>query len=543
MIDVHFLLHPLLHPIAALIYRFARGLRNPFRLAMDPNTKSSVFFHVGDVGAATWEEISVGGSDHRKANYGWPTMEGPCVLGDKKDCPQPSQFLDPFYYYQHTKLEEGGAVTGSVFVPDGLWPSDYKFLFIDFIFGRIYNLIKVDSRSCRSCTPPVPGYRNETFHVLEDMVDMFFGPYKGTSALYIVSRTQTAKKIQRIRFTGSSNKSPVAKIVVSDTTASVGQVISFDGSSSYDPDGDSLTYRWNFGDSTSVSTAKKTTHVYTGRGVFDVKFTVTDTKGQVDQSSTSISVGKPPTATMSSPASGKTFSVGEVMRLSGSGVDSSGKALSSSQLFWEVRLQHASHWHPFLDRRAGNSFNLFPAPKPEDFIAATNSYLKVILYAVDADGLTTAVERNIMPASRRVSLSSVPSGLKVLLDGYPVVTPQTVTTWANNSIWLDVDDQSPYVFKSWSDGGARRHTIKIPVSSTSTPLYKATFAVGSSAPQLVVPVRDCSTQSPCKRCEGHCQNDSECQSPLVCYDKGGRNLPVRGCTGTDGSLTKWCTIA
>jgi PKD repeat protein len=416
---------------------------------------------------------------------------------------------------------------------------------MDFVFGRIYNLIKAESRECRSCTPPVPGYRNETFHELENVVDMFFGPYKDTSALYIVSRTETPKTIQRIRFTGSTNRSPVAKVTVSATSASVGQVITFDGSASYDPDGDSLTYRWNVGDSinTSSSTAKKTEHVYTSRGVFNVKFTVTDTKGQVDQSFVSISVGKPPTAQMSSPAAGKTFTVGEVIRLMGSAVESSGKALPSSQLFWEVRQHHESHWHPFLDRRSGNNFNLFPAPKPEDFLAATNSYLNVIMYAVDSDGLTTVIQRKIMPSTRRVSVSSVPSGLKVLVDGYPGVTPKTIATWANNRLWLDVDDQSPYVFKAWSDGGARRHAIKISVSTTSIRSVQVTFAVGSSAPRLVVPVRDCSSQRPCGRCEGHCQNDAECQSPFVCYDKGGRNRTVRGCTGIDGSHTKWCTIA
>lgn len=37
---------------------YAYGLRNPFRIAMDVNTKNKVLFTVQDVGASLWEEIS-----------------------------------------------------------------------------------------------------------------------------------------------------------------------------------------------------------------------------------------------------------------------------------------------------------------------------------------------------------------------------------------------------------------------------------------------------------------------------------------------------
>ena len=86
----------------------------------------------------------------------------------------------------------------------------------------------------------VPEYRNKTFHKLGYIVDIF--PYTNTNALYIMSLSRTEQQIRRIRFTGSSNRSPVADAVISDTTASIGQFIAFDGSKSYDPDDDSLTF-------------------------------------------------------------------------------------------------------------------------------------------------------------------------------------------------------------------------------------------------------------------------------------------------------------
>ena len=44
---------------------YAIGLRNPWRMAMDPNTEGNkVRFHVNDVGSSTWEEMSIGGDDY-----------------------------------------------------------------------------------------------------------------------------------------------------------------------------------------------------------------------------------------------------------------------------------------------------------------------------------------------------------------------------------------------------------------------------------------------------------------------------------------------
>jgi hypothetical protein len=105
----------------------------------------------------------------------------------------------------------------------------------------------------------VPGYWNKTFHKLDYIVDIFFSPYKNTNALYyIMSQSRTEQQIRRIRFTGSNNRSPVANTVISDTTASIGQVIAFNGSKSYDTDCDSLTFEWDFGDhiATSIPIAK-----------------------------------------------------------------------------------------------------------------------------------------------------------------------------------------------------------------------------------------------------------------------------------------------
>ncbi len=59
---------------------FALGLRNPFRMSLDPNEKDKTLFSIQDVGGRTWEELSYGGTDYAGMNYGWKPYEGTFFL-------------------------------------------------------------------------------------------------------------------------------------------------------------------------------------------------------------------------------------------------------------------------------------------------------------------------------------------------------------------------------------------------------------------------------------------------------------------------------
>ena len=61
----------------------------------------------------------------------------------------------------------------------------------------------------------------------------------------------------------------------------VGEAISFDGSNSYDPDGDTLLFLWDFGDGTTNSTSNPL-HTYTAVGAYKGSLTVSDGKGGED---------------------------------------------------------------------------------------------------------------------------------------------------------------------------------------------------------------------------------------------------------------------
>lgn len=63
--------------------------------------------------------------------------------------------------------------------------------------------------------------------------------------------------------------------------------VSVDAAKSLDYDGTIAKYLWNFGDG-ATSTKKKTSHTYKGKGVYDVKLSVTDDKGAVGATTKSV---------------------------------------------------------------------------------------------------------------------------------------------------------------------------------------------------------------------------------------------------------------
>ncbi len=74
-----------------------------------------------------------------------------------------------------------------------------------------------------------------------------------------------------------TNRAPVAAFTVSSSTANTGVAVNFDASSSSDPDGDALTYAWNFGDSTTGS-GVTTSRAYATAGSKTITLTVSDGK-------------------------------------------------------------------------------------------------------------------------------------------------------------------------------------------------------------------------------------------------------------------------
>ena len=219
-----------------------------------------------------------------------------------------------------------------------------------------------------------------------------------------------------------------------------------------------------------------------------MQLTVTDERGFSASTSVVIDIGAPPIPVIESPPNGTTFAVGDLFTLIGSAMDSDGKAIPDSSLLWEIRQHHNTHYHPFLDPTNGNYIPMDAAPAPEDFLAATNSHLEILLTATDSHGFSATTNRLLMPQMVEVSLETEPPGMILLVDGYAVTTPVSVASWVNNLLEVIANDQEGLVFHGWSDAPESEGSFReILVGSASGQEYMAYFGTPYPTSAPIVP--------------------------------------------------------
>ncbi len=87
---------------------------------------------------------------------------------------------------------------------------------------------------------------------------------------------------QNVTTQGPANQPPKAIFSYNPTSPKNASGVSFDAGSSYDSDGDYLTYAWTFGDG-STGSGQKVTHSYSSIGTYTVTLTVTDSGNNPNQ--------------------------------------------------------------------------------------------------------------------------------------------------------------------------------------------------------------------------------------------------------------------
>lgn len=442
---------------------FAWGLRNPYRIAFDPDAVDTRFF-INDVGQDVWEEIDEGVAG---ADYGWNCREGAHPNSNTGKCQglPPSAFRDPIFEYQHG----GGcaSITGGAFVPDGAWPSvfDDDYLYADYVCGRLFRL-----------TPNGSGWTSSTFgDQLGALVAMTFGP---DGALYYATFD---RGIRRIRST--ADRPPVAQLEAGPTSGPVPLLVILDASGSFDPDGTPIAeYRWDFGDGSPPNAGSQAVvgHAYAAPGTFTATVRVASGSPLVVSDPATVLINasnSPPVPDIVLPLPAQRFSVGQVVTLVGAADDSEDGPLGGESLSWSVLLHHDQHTHPFLGPVAGLQV-AFNYPAPEDLLAASNSFLEVRLTATDRFGATATVTQNLLPRTVPVTFETAPAGLQLMVNGQLLRAPITVTSWAAYGLNVDAPSQADatghgFSFASWSDAGSRQHTIVTPPAAAT---YRATFA-------------------------------------------------------------------
>jgi glucose/arabinose dehydrogenase/PKD repeat protein len=439
---------------------FAWGLRNPFRMAFDPNAATTVF-RINDVGEHAYEEVNVGQAG---ADYGWPCREGAHGYGCD---PPPPDMVDPIFEYAHN-VNDCTAITGGAFVPNGLWPGyDGNYLFGDFTCGRIYSIPST-----------------ATFLGLGNLVTMTFGPHGNGRALYYTTKVLPgpAGQVRRIFYNVAGNNPPTAVGAGSLPGGPLPLAVTFDATGSSDPDGDPLTFFWDFGDGTpeTSTTSLMIQHTYTTQGARSVTLRARDNNFAFSAPVmlTVYAGNNPPVPSISVPTPSQSFSVGEVVNLTGSATDAENGTLAADRLSWTVILHHNTHTHSFLGPVKGSAVPM-TCPAPEDLLATDNSYLEIRLTATDLDGLSHTVGQSFQPLTMPITIQTSPASLTIRVNGIDFTGPSTFTSWANYVLNVNAPDQSQggnnYTWVSWSDGGARAHAITTPATATT---YTANFQVG-----------------------------------------------------------------
>jgi glucose/arabinose dehydrogenase/chitodextrinase len=449
---------------------WALGLRNPYRAFYD--APSGRLF-VGDVGGNDYstatEEIDVGAAG---ANYGWPNCESNCG----------APYTNGIYSYPHNGRD--AAVTGGFVYHGTQFPASYQgsYFFADYT----QNWIK---RLTFDANGNVNGVLN--FEPPDGSVD---GPYGDIvyltegpdGALYYldlgysdISGQFGVSKIRRIRYT-QSNQAPVAVAAANPTTGVAPLAVSFSSAGSLDPEGQPITYQWSFGDNTT-STQANPSHTYTQSGAYTVRLTVSDGVNSTVSTPVTISVGSPPTATITSPQDGITFVAGQVISFSGDATDPDDGPLPASAFTWNIDFLHEGHVHPGTPITGVKSGTFTIPTTGHDFSGFTR--YRIMLTVTDSTGLTASTFVTIFPTKVNLSFATSPPGLTLYLDGIAKTAPFVYDTLIGFNHTIEARDQiagaTNYTFASWSDGGARTHTIVVPSADQT---YTATYTVSAPPP-------------------------------------------------------------
>ncbi len=100
-----------------------------------------------------------------------------------------------------------------------------------------------------------------------------------TTFSFTFERPQATTVSYAVTLHGNRNRDPVASIG-GPYSGQQGAALRFDASGSADPDGDALTFEWDFGDG-STATGAVADHAYAATGLFTVMLTLRDARGAV----------------------------------------------------------------------------------------------------------------------------------------------------------------------------------------------------------------------------------------------------------------------
>jgi glucose/arabinose dehydrogenase/PKD repeat protein len=206
-------------------------------------------------------------------------------------------------------------------------------------------------------------------------------------------------EVVKITYSLDTNRRPLA-VASQDKSFGPGPLaVQFDGQLSSDPEGSPLTYHWDFGDGSPVSTEASPLHTFQPSSPsptnYSVLFRVTDTNGASATATLQVSVNNtPPAVTIVCPVDGSKYPMtGDTLYRLRAQVSDAEHPDAVLSYEWQTFLHHNDHQH---------SEPIRPDRTPTMLIspvgcAGETYFFRVKLIVSDPDGLATTNEARIYP--------------------------------------------------------------------------------------------------------------------------------------------------
>lgn len=275
---------------------------------------------------------------------------------------------------------------------------------------------------------------------LQNVVDIKLNPYDG--CYYTIGLFPS--EINKICYVG--NRQPVV-IASADPTYGPGPLdVAFDATETYDPDGDPLTFAWDFGDGDS-DTGATTSHLYTAPTSdpysYTATLTVNDTAGNSVDKEFLISLNNtPPQVEITGIQDDQLYTMeGSTPFPMVADVEDAEHSLDELIYDWRSYLHHNTHFHPLGESSSQTDEFLANPVGCEEF---NDYYYRVSIRVTDPEGLEGYDEVYLYPDCEGVLSTLSDSALLGSMILYPNPANQQLTIHLGNI--ENTEEYSLYVF-------------------------------------------------------------------------------------------------
>ena len=413
---------------------YAYGLRNPFRFTFLPDGRAMT----EDTGSSFWEEMD---TIQKGGNYGWDLYEGDCF-----SC----GYINPAYAFGHNPID--GALSAIAAYSGSVFPRTYSntVFFGDYV-RRDIEAVKFD-----------PTYTTEISQTVFDsnvgtIADLQEGP---DGNLYYVSIYEG--QFWKIYPTGPF--APTAAASASPNAGLASLPVQFSSAGSTDPYGLTLSYSWDFGDGSPLSTDPNPSHTYGSNGTYTATLTVGNGTSSASATTQVVVGSSPPSASILSPAVAATYNGGDTIAFSGAATDAVDGTLPASAYTWQIDFYSSGVAKPFyLAEVPGPIYGPVSGVTSGSFQIPTNysntpgTFYRITMTVVDSLGLTTVVTRDIIPNLTSWTVGSNMPGSLVFVDGTLHTTPYTTSDVVGvKHVLMGLPTQvvggTRYRLNGWADG-------------------------------------------------------------------------------------------